>query len=231
MSNVIPVAQIAQLLSTTPEELQQLSRAGVIPKMQDGGYDLAATAMQYTAHLRNLTVSSKELAEWVGLEGPRQIQYLAKDGVLEKEGSRYPLKKNVAQYCAYQRAGTAASGRGETDDEYSNAKRRKAIAEADVAEMEAQAMAGALVSADDVQQQAANSAQSLSNALMVIPDRDAPKLVTMDDQTEIHDLLTQEIRTALDGWIESAQTVVVSDLEIATKPDEVFRTEQSEEES
>ena len=65
-------------------------------------------------------------------------------------------------------------------------------------EARAKAETGALVSVEDVKVSAFNKARIVRDSLMNIPDRVASLLASIDDPHKIHEVLLQEIRTALE---------------------------------
>jgi multidrug efflux pump subunit AcrA (membrane-fusion protein) len=65
-------------------------------------------------------------------------------------------------------------------------------------EARAKAEIGELVSVEDVKVSAFNKARIVRDSLMNIPDRLASLLASIDDAHKIHEVLLQEIRTALE---------------------------------
>ena len=65
-------------------------------------------------------------------------------------------------------------------------------------EARAKAEIGELVSVEDVKVAAFNKARIVRDSLMNIPDRVASLLASIDDPHKIHEVLLQEIRTALE---------------------------------
>lgn len=65
-------------------------------------------------------------------------------------------------------------------------------------EARAKAEIGELVSVEDVKVAAFNKARIVRDSLMNIPDRLASLLASIDDAHKIHEVLLQEIRTALE---------------------------------
>ena len=79
------------------------------------------------------------------------------------------------------------------------AKRAKAVYEAELTRLELQREKRELISADDVKQEAARLARQVRDLLIIIPGRNASKLATMQDAQAIRDLLEAEINNALRG--------------------------------
>jgi hypothetical protein len=68
---------------------------------------------------------------------------------------------------------------------------------AEKARLEVQTMQGDLVPAADVKAAAFKKARTVRDSMMAIPDRVIPTLISMTDTRAAHQLLTEEIRTAL----------------------------------
>ena len=79
------------------------------------------------------------------------------------------------------------------------AKRAKAVYEAELTRLELQRTKKELISADEVRQEASRLAKQVRDLLMTIPGRNAAKMATMQDSQAISDLLEAEIRNALRG--------------------------------
>jgi hypothetical protein len=79
------------------------------------------------------------------------------------------------------------------------AKRAKAIYEAELTRLELQKEKRELVNADEVRQEAARLARQVRDLLMTIPGRNAAKVATMQDSEAIRALLESEIVNALRG--------------------------------
>ena len=80
--------------------------------------------------------------------------------------------------------------------------------QAELARLELETKQASLVPADEVRKQAFSVARQVRDQLLNIPDRVAAELASVEDQFEIHRLLTGEIRKAL----ESALAENVPDL-------------------
>ena len=77
----------------------------------------------------------------------------------------------------------------------SKARREHYLAEK--AKLEVQTMQGDLVPAADVKTAAFKKARTVRDSMLAIPDRVIPTLISMTDTRAAHQLLTEEIRTAL----------------------------------
>lgn len=98
--------------------------------------------------------------------------------------------------------------RNESDDEFdeekpsdaarlNKARADKAVHQATLAEIEVKKMLGELVSTDHVKQQGSELGTILINSLTNLPDRLSSELSTLDDEREIHALLTKEINSMI----------------------------------
>ena len=79
------------------------------------------------------------------------------------------------------------------------AKRAKAVYEAELTRLELQRTKKELISADEVRQEAARLARQVRDLLLTIPGRNAAKIASIQDTQAIRDLLEAEIRNALRG--------------------------------
>jgi len=79
------------------------------------------------------------------------------------------------------------------------AKRAKAVYEAELTRLELQRTKKELISADEVRQEASRLGKQVRDLLLTIPGRNAAKMATMQDSQAISDLLEAEIRNALRG--------------------------------
>lgn len=79
------------------------------------------------------------------------------------------------------------------------AKRAKAVYEAELTRLELQRTKKELISADEVRQEASRLGRQVRDLLLTIPGRNAAKMATMQDSQAISDLLEAEITNALRG--------------------------------
>ena len=79
------------------------------------------------------------------------------------------------------------------------AKRAKAVYEAELTRLELQREKGELILVDQVRQEAARLARQVRDLLLMIPSRTAAQVATMQDAEEIRVLLQAEIESALRG--------------------------------
>jgi len=79
------------------------------------------------------------------------------------------------------------------------AKRAKAVYEAELTRLELQRTKKELINADEVKQEASRLGKQVRDLLLTIPGRNAAKMATMQDSQAIRDLLEAEISNALRG--------------------------------
>lgn len=135
------------------------------------------------------------------------------DGLVDVAASRAriletadPEKAAVAERHAAARAGTADPLAGEDDDDeqvatkrvdYQEAKARKEIANARLAEMEVERESGKLVEAAMISAALADAGATLRSTLSNLPAIVAPMLATLSDETQIRLVLDEHIEQAL----------------------------------
>jgi hypothetical protein len=79
------------------------------------------------------------------------------------------------------------------------AKRARAVYEAELTRLELMKEKKELILADEVKQEASRLAKQVRDLLLMIPTRNAAKMATMQDQEEVRALLQNEIESALRG--------------------------------
>ncbi len=79
------------------------------------------------------------------------------------------------------------------------AKRAKAVYEAELTRLELQRTKKELISADEVKQEASRLGRQVRDLLLTIPGRNAAKIASMQDTQAVRDLLEAEITNALRG--------------------------------
>ncbi|GLK67037.1 hypothetical protein [Hansschlegelia plantiphila] len=140
-------------------------------------------------------VNAAAVGDLVGVTG-RRIEQLASDGVILRIGvGRFDKRASVRAYCDFLRAG--ATGRGNVDKAYRDAKTRAAAAQAEKIETANAVAAGELVSAADVAAAWSTILADVRAAMLAIPSR-----VQGIDRHAI-ELLDREIREALEGLADA----------------------------
>ncbi len=138
------------------------------------------------------TVTTGELAEWLGLTANR-VSALAREGVIPRNADkRFPLRAAVKAYCDHARAG--ATGR-RADAELAAEKLRLAKENADKLAFQNARARGELVAAAEVEREWAGVLRDVRAAFLALPSRAAGKLGHLTP----HDLaaLDAEVRDVL----------------------------------
>ena len=84
--NTQPISVITSLLDLSERRVQQLSRAGVIPKAARGRYELIGSVCGYIRHLRDINIKSETGTVDYGTERARLVK--AKADLAEMEASQ-----------------------------------------------------------------------------------------------------------------------------------------------
>ncbi len=74
-------------------------------------------------------------------------------------------------------------------------------------EAKAKAEIGELVPIEEIKAEAFNVARVVRNNLLNMPDRVSALLASMNDREKVHEILTEEIRVALEGLVESGDNI------------------------
>lgn len=90
-SNAQPIAVIARLLDLSERRVQQLSRAGVIPKAERGRYDLVGAVRGYVGYLREQAKAAEAGSPDYGAERARLVRAKADLAEMEAGGRRGAL--------------------------------------------------------------------------------------------------------------------------------------------
>lgn len=129
----------------------------------------------------------------------RRYRQIAKDGrVPEPQKGVVDALEALSRLAAYYQG--MAEGDGDTC--LTDEKKRKTKAEADIAEMERDVMAGTLVNAEEVKVVAFNTARTARDNLMNIPDRISPILAAEAEEGKVRAILAAEIRQALEEFVK-----------------------------
>lgn len=136
---------------------------------------------------------------------PRRVQQLANDGVFPKgERGKYELVPTVQGYIKFLKD-RAIGGDVQGDD--SEHKRRLMKARADIAEMEAERMAGELVPVDAVEKTWTDIVARFRARMLAVPPKAAP-LTSVDATVEgNHEIIETFIH---EGLAELAATPIIS---------------------
>lgn len=126
----------------------------------------------------------------------RRVQQLTKEGVLPKaERGRYELAPVVQGYIRYLR--DRAIGSDTPGDESDNHRRRLVKARADIAEFEAERLAGSLAPVDEVERTQADMITRFRQRSLAVAPKAAP-LVAVETSTEAcHEIIETFVHEAL----------------------------------
>lgn len=139
------------------------------------------------------TLSQADFARHIGV-GRSYVTALKKSGRLVMEGDKVlvaPSMDNIAKTNgAPERAAVITP-------DFSNAKDRKEMAEAELKEMERDKQKGLLMLADDVKSVIADAVTTLRTRLESLPDQLAPQLAAQSDEQQVRAMLADAVEMAL----------------------------------
>lgn len=166
--------------------------------------------------LRQLTCTAATLQSILDLSQGR-VSQLRSEGVIVRRGTdEYALLDSLKNFISRY-----ASRQGRVSADERSERTRLTSAKADRAEMEAAELRGQLVRRDVQIRDAFAEARSLRDGFMGLADRLTPDLVHLDDEVEIHRLVTREVQQVLNQLIEAekareAELAVLEQLETET---------------
>lgn len=131
-----------------------------------------------------------DLAEILGVS-PRRVTQLVAEGHIHKDGvGKYDIRQCVQDYIRF------SSGTKE-DEDIAEARRRKAVADAGLAEIELKETAGELVSAEEMQAAVEADYGRLRSHLLALPSKLAPLVVGKKSNAVIVEIAGSLINEAL----------------------------------
>ena len=149
-------------------------------------------------------VNSKTLSELLSVSS-RTVRDLADKGVLEKQGhGKYDVKASVPAYIKYK-IDLAIESFAKGDIDYAEARRRKELAQAQLAELDLSEKEGELIKVETVENEAFIAGKKVKDGLSNIPDRIAPLLAAESDKNEIYRMLNSEINQVLEGLVDESK--------------------------
>lgn len=154
--------------------------------------------------------TSKAVSEWLGLT-ERRIRQLRDEGVISEERpGLYDLKPTVLRYINYLRGVGAVSL--QTEKTLLTAEKRKA------AEMDNEQRRGEMHTTEDVKRGLKTVCLNIRGRLLVLPAKLSAKIATMNGkQSEIFDLLKDEIESSLEDLSRAEYIVTGGDIEDGEK--------------
>jgi phage terminase Nu1 subunit (DNA packaging protein) len=142
-------------------------------------------------------VSNKVLADLLGVSG-RTVRDLADKGVLVKLAhGKYEVLPSIHAYIKYK-INLAIESFSKGDIDYAEARRRKELAQAQLAELDLAEKEGELIQVSTVENEAFTAGKKVKDGLSNIPDRISPLLAAESDKNKIYRMLTSEINQVLE---------------------------------
>jgi phage terminase Nu1 subunit (DNA packaging protein) len=142
-------------------------------------------------------VSNKILSDILGVSG-RTVRDLADKGVLVKMAhGKYEVLPSIHAYIKYK-INLAIESFSKGDIDYAEARRRKELAQAQLAELDLAEKEGELIQVSTVENEAFTAGKKVKDGLSNIPDRISPLLAAESDKNKIYRMLTSEINQVLE---------------------------------
>jgi phage terminase Nu1 subunit (DNA packaging protein) len=142
-------------------------------------------------------VSNKTLSDILGVSG-RTVRDLADKGVLVKLAhGKYEVMPSIHAYIKYK-INLAIESFSKGDIDYAEARRRKELAQAQLAELDLAEKEGELIQVATVENEAFTAGKKVKDGLSNIPDRISPLLAAESDKNKIYRMLTSEINQVLE---------------------------------
>jgi phage terminase Nu1 subunit (DNA packaging protein) len=142
-------------------------------------------------------VSNKILSDILGVSG-RTVRDLADKGVLVKMAhGKYEVMPSIHAYIKYK-INLAIESFSKGDIDYAEARRRKELAQAQLAELDLAEKEGELIQVSTVENEAFTAGKKVKDGLSNIPDRISPLLAAESDKNVIYRMLTTEINQVLE---------------------------------
>jgi len=142
-------------------------------------------------------VNNKTLSDILGVSG-RTVRDLADKGVLVKLAhGKYEVLPSIHAYIKYK-INLAIESFSKGDIDYAEARRRKELAQAQLAELDLAEKEGELIQVSTVENEAFTAGKKVKDGLSNIPDRISPLLAAESDKNKIYQMLTSEINQVLE---------------------------------
>ena len=123
------------------------------------------------------------------------------DGRIESDVADEQWDRNTREHAPFSGQDDDGSGFGAT--QYSKARAVREHYQARLAKLEYEERVGSLVSKDEVRVAAFNKTRQFRDAMLNIPDRLAAMLAAEPDAAKCYEILTTEIRKALNDFADS----------------------------
>jgi len=145
-----------------------------------------------------IIVSTDALAKMLGFTRQR-INQLAQEGILEKQAAgRWPIMRNVQRYVDYLRTGV--KDRDDDDEAQAMYWEEKALhekAKRETAEIRLAKLKNQMHDAADVELVITNMLVTFRSRILSAPDKLAPKLLGLENLSEISSTINEELLEAL----------------------------------
>ncbi len=153
----------------------------------------------YARH-RNMNVSAVQTAIHAG-----RIETLP-DGRIDSDVADEQWERNTREHAPRSDARKAREHDGDTDvfglSQYKKARAVEAHFRARLTQLQYEKEIGKLISADEVKVTAFNTGRQYRDHILAIPDRIAPILAAESNATTCHEILTTELRRALNDFAD-----------------------------
>ena len=147
--------------------------------------------------LSHIIVNTDTLADLLGFTRQR-INQLAKEGILERQAAgRWPLLKNIQRYLDYLRTGVKDQDEAESQAKYWEEKALHEKARREMAEIKLAKLKNQMHDAADIEFVLTNMLVTFRNRILAIPDKVAPKIIGVDNLSEISETINDELIEAL----------------------------------
>jgi len=153
--------------------------------------------MVKSSDVSGVIVNTDYLAKMFGVTC-RYVNQLAKEGVLERRApGRWPLEQNVNRYIEFLRSGKKDPEEQESKSIYWEEKAKHEAAKREMAELKLSKLKNQMHDAADVEMIMTNMLTIFRNRILGIPQKLAPKLISLNNLAEISSIIEDEILEAL----------------------------------
>jgi len=153
--------------------------------------------MSVKTDVSGIIVNTDVLAKLFGVTR-RYINQLAKEGVLERRApGRWPLEPNISKYIEFLRTGKTDKEGQEAKSIYWEERAKHEAAKREMAELKLSKLKNQMHDAADVEMIMTNMLTIFRNRILGIPQKLAPKLISLNNLAEISSIIEDEILEAL----------------------------------
>lgn len=165
-----------------------------------------------------MLVTKTEFAKSQGFTQP-YVSYLINKGYIIPVKDKIDPEQALAALAAIRKPGRRLFRKGTPEETYTTPPSKTAelstvllktrikneVERGKLLEVEAKVKTGQYLDAQTVEKEAFQTARTVRDSLQNIPDRVSSLLASLSDSNEIYDILTQEIRTALETLSEKLE--------------------------